>query len=100
MEEITSSMKLGTLSVAREAPSTESAPSRSTRISNGTPNTPEQLNNVSHLLSDCNETQYAKKLTLLLLVPLKKLVPEVILFDFDKFQQVIQLEFVLQGRTV
>jgi hypothetical protein len=38
--EITSSMKLGTLKVALDAPCIESAPSRSTRSSNGTPKRP------------------------------------------------------------
>lgn len=39
--ETTSSMKLGTLNVARVAPSKESDPSRSTNSSSGTPKTPE-----------------------------------------------------------
>jgi hypothetical protein len=40
MAETTSSIKLGTLKVARHAPNKESDPSFSTRSSSGTPKTP------------------------------------------------------------
>lgn len=80
MADTTSWMKLGTLKFAREAPSKESAPSRSTSNSRGTPKTPtNHVNQLFHNYSIVIRTFLLHTL----LISFEQLAPKSSLFGLN-----------------
>lgn len=95
---MTSSVKLGTRSVALVAPSRESEPSLSTKSSSDTPNTPFVERRAS--VSDANTTAARKHTFLhLLLIALEQLSPEPALLRLHHLQDLIQVELILERRS-
>src|SRR5271170_5503495 len=98
MAETTSSIKLGILRVAREAPRSESAPALSTRSSRGMPKTPAISVNKLSLCQWKNHPTFL--LDVVLVIPwLEQLVPEPAFLDLEQLQNFVQVELILQGRT-